>query len=299
MKLSDIVELLLLAALWGGSFLFMRIAAPVLGPVWLIEFRVLLAGLVLLPVLARLGLLSEIRRQLAPLLIVGCLNSAIPFLLLAFASVSLPAGFTSILNGTAPLFGTVIASVWLHERLTPSRMLGFVLGFIGVVILVGWKTIETTPSVLIAIGAALSAALMYAVAAPYIKQNLTGVPSLVVTTGSQLGAALVIIPALPFTVPQQPPSTGVAISVLALAVLSTAFAYVLYFRLIQNVGSTKALTVTYLIPLFAMLWGAVVLNEAVTSSMLGGCGLVLLGTAIANDLFATPFQGQPKSGDRQ
>ncbi len=299
MKLSDIFELLLLAALWGGSFLFMRIAAPVLGPVWLIEFRVLLAGLVLLPVLARLGLLGEMRRQLAPLLIVGCLNSAIPFLLLAFASVSLPAGFTSILNGTAPLFGTVIASVWLSERLTPSRMLGFVLGFVGVVILVGWKAIETTPSVLMAIGAALSAALMYAIAAPYIKQNLTGVPSLVVTTGSQLGAALAIIPALPFTVPQQPPSADVAISVLALAVLSTAFAYILYFRLIQNVGSTKALTVTYLIPLFAMLWGAIVLNEAVTSSMIGGCGLVLLGTAIANDLVTTPFQRKPKSGNRQ
>jgi drug/metabolite transporter (DMT)-like permease len=103
-RISDIAELLLLAALWGGSFLFMRIAAPVLGPVWLIEFRVLLAGLVLLPILARLSLLQEIRRNLIPLLVVGCINSAIPFVLLAFASVSLPAGFTSILNATAPLF---------------------------------------------------------------------------------------------------------------------------------------------------------------------------------------------------
>ena len=286
MKLSDILELLLLAALWGGSFLFMRIAAPVLGPVWLIEFRVLLAGLVLLPILVRLKLAGEIRRRFIPLLVVGCLNSAIPFLLLAFASVSLPAGFTSILNGTAPLFGTIVAFTWLHERLTPSRLLGFILGFVGVVILVGWKTLETTSNVLIAIVAALLAALMYAIAAPYIKQNLADVPSLVVTTGSQLGAALVIIPALPFTVPQQTPSASVVMSVLALAVLSTAFAYILYFRLIQNVGSTKALTVTYLIPLFAMLWGALVLGEAITSSMILGCGLVLLGTAIANDLFA-------------
>ena len=296
MKLSDIFELLLLAALWGGSFLFMRIAAPVLGPVWLIEFRVLLAGLVLLPVLARLGYLGEMRRQLIPLLIVGCLNSAIPFLLLAFASVSLPAGFTSILNGTAPLFGTVVASVWLSERLTLPRMIGFVLGFIGVVILVGWRVIETTPSFLMAVAAALSAALMYAIAAPYIKKNLAGVPSLIVTTGSQLGAALVIIPALPFTIPQQVPSAGVILSVLALAVLSTAFAYILYFRLIQNVGSTKALTVTYLIPMFAVLWGAIVLQESVTLSMILGCGLVLLGTAIANELFTTTLQGPPKSG---
>ena len=221
-----------------------------------------------------------------PLLIVGCLNSAIPFLLLAFASVSLPAGFTSTLNGTAPLFGTVVASVWLHEKITPSRLAGFMLGFIGVVILVGWKAVETTPEFLTAIAAALSAALMYAIAAPYIKQNLAGVPSLVVTTGSQLGAALMMIPMLPFTIPQQTPSVQVVLSVFALAILSTAAAYILYFRLIQNVGSTKALTVTYLIPLFAMLWGALVLNEVVTPSMMVGCGLVLLGTAIANDLFA-------------
>ena len=284
MKLSDVLELLLLAALWGGSFLFMRIAAPVLGPVWLIECRVLLAGLLLLPVLARLGLWGEMRRNLVPLLIVGCINSAVPFLLLAFASVSLPAGFTSILNGTAPLFGTVVASVWLHEKLTPARMVGFGLGFMGVVILVGWRAIETTPSILIAMGAALMGALMYAIAAPYIKQNLSHVPSLVATTGSQLGAALVIMPALPFTVPQQVPSTEVVLSVLALAAVSTALAYILFFRLIQNIGSTKALTVTYLVPIFAMLWGATILQEAITLSMVFGCGLVLLGTAIANDL---------------
>ncbi|MEL6334282.1 MAG: DMT family transporter, partial [Cyanobacteria bacterium J06626_26] len=124
----------------------------------------------------------------------------------------------------------------------------------------------------------------YAIAAPYIKQTLADVPSLVATTGSQLGAALIIIPALPFTVPQQTPSARVVISVLALAVLSTVFAYILFFRLIQNIGSTKALTVTYLIPIFAMLWGAMVLQETVTSSMILGCGLVLLGTAIANDV---------------
>ncbi|MEO0739762.1 MAG: EamA family transporter, partial [Cyanobacteria bacterium J06649_12] len=213
-KFSHIAELLLLAALWGGSFLFMRIAAPVLGPVWLIECRVLLAGLLLLPVLAKLGLLGELRRNLIPLFLVGCLNSATPFLLLAFASVSLPTGLTSILNGTAPLFGTVVASVWLHEKLTPARIAGLMLGFVGVVIVVGWKTIDTTPGSLMAIVAALLAALMYAIAAPYIKQTLKDVPSLVATTGSQLGAALIILPALPFTVPQQAPSAKVVISVL-------------------------------------------------------------------------------------
>ncbi|MGF1538644.1 MAG: DMT family transporter [Elainellaceae cyanobacterium] len=135
MKLSDVAELLLLAALWGGSFLFMRIAAPVLGPAWLIELRVLLAGLALLPILMRLGLLGHLRQRWMPLLVVGCINSALPFVLLAFVSLSLPAGVTSILNATAPLFGTVVAAIWLKERLTYPRVAGLVLGFVGVVIL--------------------------------------------------------------------------------------------------------------------------------------------------------------------
>lgn len=285
MRVSDVAELLLLAALWGGSFLFMRIASPVLGPVWLIEVRVLLAGLALLPLLIRLNLWGEIRRRALPLFIVGCLNSAMPFLLLAFASLSLPAGFTSILSATAPLFGTVVASVWLKEKLTVGRMVGFALGFAGVIVLVGWKTIDATPSFFVAVGAGLLAGLMYALSAPYIKQNLSDVPSLVITTISQLSAAIFLLPALPFTVPRTTPTTGVLLAILALALLSTSLAYVLYFRLIKNVGSTKALTVSYLIPLFAILWGVLVLGETITTSIILGCGLILLGTAIANDVF--------------
>ena len=286
MKISDVAELLLLAALWGGSFLFMRIASPVLGPVWLIEFRVLLAGLALLPLLARLELLREMRRHWIPLFIVGCINSAMPFLLLAFASLSLPAGFTSILNATTPLFGLVVAFVWLKEKLTISRAVGFALGFVGVIILVGWKTFAATPSFFPAVGAGLLAALMYAIAAPYAKQQLAGVPSLVMTAGSQLSAAIFLLPAIPFTVPKTMPTPIIILAVLALAMLSTALAYMLYFRLIGNVGSTKALTVTYLIPIFAIVWGAIALGEPITVSMMLGCGLILLGTAMANNLLA-------------
>jgi drug/metabolite transporter (DMT)-like permease len=285
MRVLDVVELLLLAALWGGSFLFMRMAAPVLGPVWLIEMRVLLAGLALLPILLRLNLWSEVRRIAVPLFVVGCINSALPFLFLAFASVSLPAGFTSILNATSPLFGTVVAAVWLKENLTISRTMGFILGFAGVTVLIGWKTFAATPTFFAAVGAGLMAALMYAIAAPYTKQQLSGVPPLVIATMSQLSAALFLLPALPFTVPKTAPAPIIMLSVIALALFSTAVAYILYFRLIQNVGSTKALTVTYLIPAFAMVWGAVILKEPVPSSMVLGCGLILLGTAIANDLF--------------
>lgn len=232
MKISDIIELLLLAALWGGSFLFMRIAAPVLGPVWLIEMRVLLAGLTLLPFLIRLNLWNEVRQKLVPLFIVGCINSALPFLLLAFASVFLPAGFTSILNATSPIFGTLLAAVWLGEKLTTGRISGFALGFTGVIVLVGKKTFETTPLFLAAISAGLMAALLYAIAAPYSKRQLSGVSPLVIATISQLSAAIFLLPALPFTIPKANPTYVIMISVLALALFSTALAYILYFRLI-------------------------------------------------------------------
>ena len=305
MKASDTGELLLLAALWGGSFLFMRIAAPVLGPVWLIEIRVLLAGLALLPLLligakrsklnplgaSRMSLVSEIRANIWPLIIVGAINSALPFVLLAFASIFLPTGFTSILNATSPLFGAVVAAVWLKEKLTVNRLVGFGLGFMGVVVLIGWKSFAATPAFVTACVASLVGAGMYAIAAPYIKQNLSGVTPLIIATISQLGAALVLIPALPFAVPPAFPGPTVILSVLALSLFSTSLAYLLYFRLIQNIGSTKALSVTFLVPIFAMIWGTLVLKEPITTSMVFGCALILLGTAFANDLL---FSNTPK-----
>lgn len=284
MRVTDIFELLLLSALWGGSFLFLRIAAPVLGPVWLIEARVLLAGLVLLLFTVRLGLLNEIRSNARKLVIVGCINSAIPFVLFAFASTLLPAGYTSILNATTPLFGTLVASVWLKEKLTFNAIAGFALGFAGIIILVGWKSFSLTPSLISAVSAAMIAAFLYAVAAPYTRKYLQGVSSFVVSTGSLLSAAIVLLPLLPFTVPVQAPTTNVLLAVIALSLLSTAFSYILYFRLINNIGSTKTLTVTYLIPISAMLWGAFVLKEDITQSMILGCVLILLGTTVANDL---------------
>ena len=285
MKSRDIAELLLLAALWGGSFLFMRVAAPSLGPIWLIELRVLIAGLGLVPLVMHLNLGPQLRQHWRSLLIVGGLNSALPFVLFAFAALSLPAGFTSVLNATTPLFGTLVAAIWLKERLTVPQMVGLILGFVGVSTLVGPKTLTATPDFLGAVCAGLFASLLYAIAAPYIKKNLSGIPSVVVATGSQLGAACLLLPALPFTLPAQPPPIAVLPPVIALALFSTSLAYILFFRLIQNIGTTRALTVTYLIPVFAMVWGALFLQEAITLTMVLGCGLILGGTAIVNGVF--------------
>lgn len=285
MSVHNFLKLLLLAAIWGSSFLFTRIAAPEWGPIWLIELRVLIASLTLLPLVFKLDLWPQIQRQWRPLLLLGILNSALPFSLLAYASLSLSSGFTAILNATTPLFGLWIVVLWLQETLSVPRLVGFAIGFLGVVFLVGWQDIPLTPNQGIAIAAGLLAALLYAIAAPYIQQQFAGVSALAVTTGSQLSAAVSLVPLLPFSIPRQTPSSKAILSVLALGILSSVLAQMLYFHLIKVMGPSKTLTVAYLIPLFAMLWGALALREIVTVSMGVGCGLVLLGTAIANDLF--------------
>lgn len=277
-----VVEFVLLAAVWGGSFLFMRVAAPDFGPVWLIELRLALASAALMPLVIRRGLWAVGLAHWQHLLVVGGINSALPFVLLAYATLSLPAGFTSILNATAPLFGTAIALIWLREHHSVGRLIGLGLGFIGVVVLLGWQSIPGTGGFGLAVVAGLGAACCYAIAAPYVRRHLSEVPALVIAAGSLIGASLLLLPLLPFTLPTTVPSTQSIVAVIALALLSTALAYLLYFRLIAHLGSTRALTVGYFIPMFAMVWGVLWLGETVTASMGLGCGLVLLGTAIAN-----------------
>ena len=283
MNRSQFSVLMLLAALWGASFLFMRIAAPVLGAVWLIEFRVLIAGVVLLPVIVLRSQLPALKTHAPRLLIAGALNAALPFTLLAYAAIDISAGLTSILNATVPIFGALLAYFISKERLGPTKVVGIVLGFLGVVVLMSWRHGESETPPLVSIGAGLVAALSYACAANYTKWRLTTVPPLVYVTGSQLGAALLLIPLVPFFVPTQSPSLAVVASVLGLALLSTSLAFALYFQLIHQIGPTQTLTVTYLIPLFAIVWGNWFLDEPINRSMLFGCALVLSGTALANE----------------
>ncbi|MEY4520570.1 MAG: hypothetical protein RLZZ499_3170 [Cyanobacteriota bacterium] len=281
MKFSNLLELLLLAAVWGASFLFTRIAAPVLGPVLLIELRVLLAGVILLLVATRFNLIGEIRKNLIPLLVIGCINTAIPYLLFAFAALYLPAGFSSLLNAMTPLFGTLITGLWLREKLTLSQFIGLIVGFAGVTILVGWTELPVTNSFIWAVVAGLSAAFLYAVGASYAQKKLSGVNPIVVATGSLLSATICLLPITPWFLPNAFPSMTVIWITIALGLFSTALAYVMYFHLLSNIGVSKSLTVAYLVPLFAMFWGTLILDEPITQSMVFGCGLILSGTAIA------------------
>jgi drug/metabolite transporter (DMT)-like permease len=281
MKISELLELLLLAGVWGASFLFMRIAAPVLGPVLLIELRLLLAGLTLLLIAIPLNLIDEIRKNLIPLFVIGCLNSAIPFLLFAFAALYLPSGFSSIINATTPLFGILISGLWLRDKLTWGQFAGLIVGFAGVTILVGWTEIPVTKNFIWAVIGGLCASFLYGIGASYIKNKLSGVNPITIATGSLLSATIVLLPITPRFLPDTFPSLTVILMTIALGLFSTAFAYIIYFHLLDNIGVNKTLTVAYLVPLFAMFWGSLILGEPITPSMILGCSLILSGTAIA------------------
>ncbi|NML14192.1 DMT family transporter [Azohydromonas caseinilytica] len=285
MKGRDRLELIVLAALWGGSFLFMRLAAPAFGASGLAAVRVAVATAVLLPLLGltQPGALAACRGRWGALTVVGLLNSALPFLCYSFAAQSISAGLASIFNATTPLWGALVAWIWFRERLDGPRLLGLALGFAGVLGL-AWDKASFKAGAQdtgLAVLACLAATLMYGVAANATRRWLTGVPALALATGSQGVATLALALPAALAWPAQPAGLTAWSAALALGVLSTGVAYVLYFRLIARVGPARATTVTYLIPLFAVLWGFLALQEALTLSMLLGGAVILLGTSLA------------------
>lgn len=286
MKTADLAELVALAAIWGASFLFMRLGAAEFGPVALAAVRVAGAALVLLPLLVWRGQFVELRRHWRAIFVVGLTNSALPFLGFSYAALSISAGLSSIFNASAPLWGAVIAWLWLRDRPTAPRMAGLVIGFAGVLGL-AWEKASFKPGGSgWAILACLVAALLYGLSASYTKKRLQGVPPMAVAAGSQLSAALAL--ALPawWWWPQQMPSARAWTMVALLAVLCTGLAYLMYFRLIAHVGAANAIAVTFLIPAFAVLWGWLFLAEPLTGAMAAGCAVILLGTALATGVLA-------------
>jgi drug/metabolite transporter (DMT)-like permease len=288
MRRRDLGDLILLAALWGASFLFTRIAAPAFGPLALAELRVAIAAVILVPLLAWRAGLSDLHIHRARFLLLGAVNTAIPFSLFAYAALSITAGLASILNATAPLFTALVAWLWLRERLTPTQWLGMGIGMAGV----AWLSVGKAPFSAgghgWAIAAALMATLSYGLSASVAKRCFSGVRPLAVAAGSQTAAAVLLLPfALAFR-PAGAIRAGDWAAAIALGVFCTGLAYILYFRLIARVGPAQAMTVTFLIPAFAMLWGALILGESVTLTMLAGCAVILAGTALATGLARIP-----------
>ena len=291
-----LTDFLLLAAIWGASFLFMRLATVEFGALPTAALRVGIAALFLLPLLLLRGLGPQLRQHWKPVFLVGLLNSGIPFACFAFALLYITTGLSSILNATVPLFGALVAWAWLKDRPGGSRILGLVIGFAGVALLAsgkaGLKPVATgaMPGPMdvwgptLAIAACLLATLCYGIAASFTKRYLGGLPPLVTATGSQIGATLgLALPALVFW-PAKMPGLVAWLALLAAGVVCTGLAYILYFRLIETTGPARALAVTFVIPVFALLYGVVFLGESITLWMVGCGAVILLGTALSTGL---------------
>ena len=301
MKARGLTDLLLLASIWGSSFLFMRMAVPAFGPVGLAFVRVAGAALVLLPLLVLRGEWPVLRQRWKPMVLLGLTNSALPFLCFGYALYTLPAALAAIFNAATPLFTALIAWAWLGDPMTRWRSLGLALGFVGVVGLALVKSLSSghlgtlqfdLPTVL-AIGACLAGTVMYGHAASHAKRYLSGVPAMAIAAGPQAAAAAALaIPAL-LTWPAAMPGLRDWLAAIALALLASGLAYILYFRLIARVGPTGAASVTFLVPVFAGAWGWLLLGEHVTLSMLVGGGVILSGTALVLGLL--PRKAQPAS----
>lgn len=276
------LELCLLAAIWGASFLFMRLGAAEIGPVPLIALRVTIAAILLLPVLRSREAREQFRSHLGPLFIIGVTNSALPFCLLAYATLYVTAGVDSILNATTPMWAAAIAYFWLGIPVRRIQRAGLFIGFVGVVVLT-WGAIGSgVAGSMGAILAALTATISYGFAVNYSKQSLVGVKPFVSAFGTQLFAALVLAPLAYVYWPMHQVPMPTWYSVLALGALCTAVAYVLFFRLIANAGAPYAASVTFLIPVFGVIWGVIFLHESLTVWTIVGCSIVLFGTALAS-----------------
>jgi len=288
MNTANLIQLFVLAAIWGCSFLFMRIASPVLGPAVLIEYRLAFAGAFLLLVSLALRKKLHVRANWGHYLVLGFFNSALPFFLFAYAARTLSASMLSVLNATAPLWGALLGAIWTRTGISLRTAAGLVLGTAGVALLVGFDHVSARPGAGVAVAAALIAAVCYGIASIYAK-TAKKVEPFSNAHGSMWAAAILIVPLLPFFPSPGVPTASIMGATLALGIACSGLAYILYFKLIADVGATSALSVTFLTPVFGILWGALFLGETVGWYTVACSAIVLLGTALV-----TGFIGAPK-----
>src|SRR5215203_3101673 len=281
MQAADRVRLVLLGILWSGGFLFTRIAVPAFGPLALVDLRVLIAGMILLSWVTARREIPPFWRRWREYLVLGALNVALPFTLIAWAALTLPASLGSILMATVPLFTAPVAAIQLNERVSGRQAAGLIVGFIGVGILVGLRPLPFTPAFAAAVSALLGAAAFYALGGVYTARRFTGASPVESTIGQQFAAFVLLLPFALVMPPREWPPLFAVIALLILAVFSSVLAYLLFFRLISSVGATKTATVSYLIPLFGTLWAVVVAQERVGLETIAGMLVILLGVVLA------------------
>ncbi len=289
------VDLLLLAAVWGASFLFMRIAVPQFGPLPLMALRCAIGAAVLVPLLVWRGGFGVLRKRPLAFGVVGLLNSALPFVLFGFATLTLSAGFSALLNATTPLWAAMVAYAWLGDAPSRRQLAGLAIGFCGVLVLMAGRGEIAPGGGLLAVLAALAATLSYGLAAGHARRYMTGTPPLALAAGSQIAATAVLAVPAALAWPERMPDAGAWLAALALGAACTGLAYVLYFRLLTRAGAPTATAVTYLVPVFAVLWGGIFLGERPTPAMLAGGAVIFAGTVLATGMrwpFGVRAQGR-------
>lgn len=302
MKPKHWLILFTLASISGSSFIFTRQLAPVFGPIGTADLRILIAGAALLVYIMAVKGQVGWKENWLLYTIIGIVNSGLPFLLVSFAALNLPASYLVILNSSAPMFGALLSAIWLGERLTMFKIVGLLLGMLGVALLTYSGGISTeTPHFTVSVLASLGAAVCYPVAGIFIKRRAKHIKPLAISGCSQFAGGLVM---LPFFAASSPPihvSTAILLYLAALALLCSAVAYLFYFKLIAEIGPTKTLTVTYLSPVFTMVTASLAFGETITAQMVVGAAVIVLATmavnrpAAARAALAAPAL-QPKPG---
>jgi len=283
MRPSDFARLLLLAAIWGASFLFMRVAAPVLGALPTAFFRVLLGAVGLLVILTVLKTRHDFGGKLGATMTLGIINSGIPFLMYSLAALMLPAGYSAILNATTPMMGVLIGAMFFNDSLTPKKATGVLIGLLGITMLTTTGPMTFTHTVVMGALACLVATSCYGAAGFLTRRWISdrgGLDAKLVAFGSQIGATLFLAPFFGLSAIVNPPAswgdTTVWLALAAVGFICTACAYILYFRLIADIGPVRSLTVTFLIPPFGVLWGAMFLDEQLSVGHLYGGSLICI-----------------------
>jgi len=293
LSIVDFVSLLYLGAVWGAAFLFLRIAAPEVGPVWAAEIRLAIGAGILVLLFGR-RTLAAARGRMPAFLVVGALFSAVPFTLISIAEVTLPAGFTSLLNAATPLFTAAIGVAFLGTRISARLGAGLAVGVFAVIVLVGWSPFETSTTTLLAAAAGLGAPLSYAIAGNFVRAKMTGVGPTELATGMLTAGALV---ALPFAILSGAPGTprlDALVSLVAVGTLSTAFAWPVFFRVLRRTTPTAASTVTFIVPAFALTWGSILLAEPVGVGLLAGFGLILVSLTLVLGILPIDRLARPR-----
>ena len=280
MELKNWILLILLGSVWGSAFMFIKISADDFGPILLVNLRLLLAGALFLPFLLQKKYLAYFKSHFPGIFILAIFSNAFPFTMFSYASLGATSNMLGILNGTTAFMTMVVAYFWLKESITPKQIFGIILGFLGILVLVNPANGSAT---LGASGFALVGALSYSFSGVYIQKYQLKANKFVLIGWAMLFGGLLLTPLSFFNLPDQMPDNNAIAALLWLGIVSTGIAYLGYIRLIEQIGAVRTSTVTYLLPVFSIIWGSIFLQEKITWIIFGGFIFVMIGMYFANN----------------